>query len=129
VWRWRRRGVSISKERYIPGQQLRAVMSLKERFDSLNQFVRSKNAWIISVAGDPEVRLETLEESTVAAELAALGYRLTQIDGGERKIPGQMIERLTGNGDGELVLATPESTAAIVETRTHAGLTGAAVQL
>jgi hypothetical protein len=74
------------------------------------------------VADDPEVRLETLEESTVAAELAALGYRLTQIDGGERILHSAITEKFTLTSSGALEPLTADSTKPIAQTRSHAGI-------
>jgi hypothetical protein len=114
----------MAKEFYrpqpIPGQQLK---DRKERFAALNEFVRSRSgAWIVSVAGVAEVTLETLPDSAVPEDLRALGYDVREIGHGERILMHGIIERFTRRADGELEPLTAESTKAIAETRTHAGI-------
>jgi hypothetical protein len=43
------------------------------RFVGLNVFVTERNAWITSVPGDTEVRMECLVDSTLPDEAAKLG--------------------------------------------------------
>jgi hypothetical protein len=56
------------------------------------------------------------------AELTAPGYDLHEIEGGERILPGAIVERFVRRADGVLEPATSESTAPIAETRTHIGI-------
>jgi len=92
------------------------------RFVGLNVFVTERNAWITSVPGDTEVRMECLVDSTLPDEAAKLGYRLEPIGTGERILPHSIVEKFTRNADGELVPLTPGSTAKVATTVTHAGI-------
>jgi hypothetical protein len=42
------------------GKLKRPIESRKAQFDRITRFVRSKNAWLISIPGDREARLECL---------------------------------------------------------------------
>jgi hypothetical protein len=92
-----------------------------ERFDKLNAFVRSRNGWIISIAGKAEVTIECLPGSLLPDELRDAGYQLTEIDGGERIIAGSIVERLTLSSSGAYEPATEGSTKP-VHLRSHSGI-------
>jgi hypothetical protein len=94
----------------------------KIRFDKLNAFVRSRNnGWIISVQGKAEVTVECLENSTLPDELRGAGYTLTEIEGGERIIPGSIVERLELSSSGAFMPATEGSTKPVY-LRSHSGI-------
>jgi hypothetical protein len=112
----------MDETKYRPKGVSERVKTLKERFATMNNFCRSRHAWIISVPGDPEIRLETLPNSTLPAELKRLGYELADDGEGERIIPGRIIERFIRGPGGELVPLVAGSTAPVAETRTHAGI-------
>jgi hypothetical protein len=60
--------------------------------------------------------------ATSRLALTAPGYDLHEIEGGERILPGAIVERFVRRADGVLEPATSESTAPIAETRTHIGI-------
>lgn len=74
-------------EKHFPGRQFERVKDLKERFDEINVLVTAKGGWVTSIRGAPQVTIETLPESTIARDLAGLGYVVTGIGCGERILP------------------------------------------
>jgi hypothetical protein len=109
-------------EKYTPKRPGERVKTLKEKFEVMNTFVRSRHAWLVSVPGDPEVRLETLPNSPLPAELKRLGYELADDGEGERILPMGITERFTRGPGGHLVPLVVGSTAPIAEKRHHAGI-------
>ena len=94
----------------------------KERFEVLNEFVRSRNGWITSVPGDVEVTIEVLPGSSLPDELQAQGYDLTPTGDGERIVSTAITERFCMGADGELEPLTSGSTRAVAQVVTHAGI-------
>jgi hypothetical protein len=94
----------------------------KERFEALNEFVRSRNGWITSVPGDVEVTIEVLPGSSLPDELQAQGYDLTPTGDGERIVSTAITERFCMGADGELEPLTSGSTRAVAQVVTHAGI-------
>jgi hypothetical protein len=107
------------QDNYIPG---RKIADRKDRFESRNQFVISRNGWIISVPGARDVLVEVLLDSGLPDELAQLGYQLTPEGSGERILAGSIVEHFVMNKRGELEPLTAESTGPIASTVTHAGI-------
>jgi hypothetical protein len=112
----------MDETKYRPKGAGERVKTLKEKFEVMNKFVRSRHGWITSIPGDVDVTLETLPDSTLPAELEALGYRLAYAGEGERIIPERIIERFIRGPGGELAPLMAGSTAPVAETRTHAGI-------
>jgi hypothetical protein len=94
----------------------------KERFHKLNAFVRSRDGWIVSVPGDPQVRMECLPGSTLPDELRDAGYDPELIGEGERIIAGTIVERRELSAAGAFEPATEGSTRPVAEARRHAGI-------
>jgi hypothetical protein len=71
----------IDQLNYKPGSASKrpSLESRKAQFDRLNKFVRSKNAWLISIPGDREATLECLPDSVVPAEMTKAGYALEEL--------------------------------------------------
>jgi hypothetical protein len=114
----------IPKDFYRPNPSPdRHIQDRKAKFSELNDFVIERGGWLVSVPGDPEVRLETLPGSTLPSEIEKhFGYAVRETGQGERILAASIVERFTRRRDGELELLTPDSTAAVAETRTHAGI-------
>jgi hypothetical protein len=99
------------------------IVEAKEKFEALNEFVNAQGgAWLVSVPGDPAVRMECLPDSRLPDDLRALGHDVREIGDGERILPHRIVERFVRRADGELEPLTEGSTKAIAETRTHAGI-------
>lgn len=49
------------------------VDKLKQQFELLNEFVRTRHGWLTSVPGEVEVEMQCLPGSTLPAELRGLG--------------------------------------------------------
>jgi hypothetical protein len=107
--------------KYRPRGVTPEIEGRMEQFDKLNAFVRSRNGWIISIAGRAEVMIEVLPGSTLPDELRDAGYDLTEIDGGERIIAGSIVEQLELSSSGAFMPATEGSTKAVY-LRTHSGI-------
>jgi hypothetical protein len=63
-----------------------------ERFQSLLQYVGQRGGRIVSGSGLPVVQMQTLPDSSLPADLAALGYRPVDAGESERIIPGSIAE-------------------------------------
>jgi hypothetical protein len=59
----------------------------KKRFDELNAFVSARgDAWLVSVPGAHELRLDALVGSPIPNDLRALGYIVEKIGTSERTL-------------------------------------------
>ena len=112
------------EDRYKPRKPGEEIETRKQLFDQLNKFVMSRNGWITSIPGADTVTLETLPDSTLPAELISLGYDVVPADPpeGQRILAGSIVERFGKTSSGAYALLSPESTEAIAEIRTHAGI-------
>jgi hypothetical protein len=72
----------IDETKYRLGKLKRPIESRKTQFDRFNRFVRSKNAWLISIPGNREATLECLPDSAVPAEMTKAGCTLDQLPPG-----------------------------------------------
>jgi hypothetical protein len=114
----------IPKDFYRPNPSPdRDVEDRKAKFSELNAYVMERGGWITSIPGAVEVEVQCLPGSTLPDEIARrFGYVVREIGESERILPAAITEQFTRRGDGELELLTPDSTAAVAETRTHAGI-------
>ena len=115
--------IDPSQRRYFPGRLDRKIDDRKERFASLNSFVRERGGWLTSVPGAATVTMACLPDSPIPDRLRDLGYVVEQIGVSESILPFSVTERFTRGPGGELRHITPGSTEAVVETRHHAGIT------
>jgi hypothetical protein len=116
--------ISPSERFYHPGgRRDDRIASRKERFEQINEFVRSRGGWLVSVPGAAEVSLGTLPGSSLPDKLRGLGYDVREGDPptGERILHSAIIERLARNANGELVPSTAGSTLPVIEIE-HAGI-------
>jgi hypothetical protein len=97
------------------------VTARKERFDRLNADIREMGGWIISIAGDRRVTVECLPDSVIPERLRDAGFKLAEIDGGQRILTGSVIERLELSSSGAFIPMTEGSTKP-VHVRRHAGI-------
>jgi hypothetical protein len=110
-----------AKDIYHP-RGIPTVESRKQKFDRMLAYVQSRgDAWVISVPGNVEVRIECLAHSLVPGELRDAGYHLVDAGEGERIIPGNIVERLELSSSGAFVAATENSTKPI-HLRHHSGI-------
>lgn len=116
--------MSADQRFYFPGRTdgKSKVADRMEQFAALNEYVTSRNGWIISLPGHAEVMIECLPGSALPEDLRGLGYQLRAIHDGERILAGPIVERFVAGPDGELVPITEGSTRQIAGTRTHAGI-------
>jgi hypothetical protein len=97
----------------------------KDRFASINELaIKAGDAWLVSIPGDIEVRVEALPSSTFPDRLRDLGYRLMAEPDGERILACAITERFGRAADGTLVPITEGSTLPVVHRVAHAGIVG-----
>lgn len=104
--RWRLPTSAPVAERYIPNAQPilpdrwkdRTAALNKERFAALNDFVRARHGFLTSIPGRDEITMECLPDSTLPAELRALGYDVEATGGGERILPTGITEMVVTEG-------------------------------
>jgi hypothetical protein len=100
---------SNSSNNYIPGSQeeLRRFKWQREQrqrdrqqaWDTMNAYVHSKGAWIVSLPGDNrDVVMECLPDSDLPAQLEKRGYELERGPDGERIIPALRQELVLVEG-------------------------------
>lgn len=94
----------------------------RDRFAELNADVRARGGWIVSVAGDKTVVVETLECSNVPAFLRGEGFALEEIEGGERILPHRVQERFILNADGSLGSLVAGSSKPMTMVVSHPGI-------
>jgi hypothetical protein len=104
------------------GKKATTLAERKALFDSLNHFVTKHGGWIVSVPGDRYVDIQTLPESTLPDQLAALGYALRPDGFTDRLLAHAIQERFVRGANGTLEPLSEGSTRAIAEMRTHAGI-------
>ncbi|CCE11723.1 hypothetical protein BRAS3843_770021 [Bradyrhizobium sp. STM 3843] len=106
-----------------PDAKRKALLSRKERFAGLNELaIKSGDALLTSVAGDPEISFVCLPSSAFPQRLRDLDYELRH-DGEQQWIlPHAITERFGRAADGTLVPLTAESTMAVVHKVEHAGI-------
>jgi hypothetical protein len=112
----------IDETKYRLGKLKRPIENRKIQFDRLNRFVRSKNAWLISIPGNREATLECLPDSAVPAEMTKAGCTLDQLPPGERILHSAIVEKFARRADGELIPLTPGSTERVAQAVSHAGI-------
>jgi hypothetical protein len=109
--------------RFINSPRNPEIDEAKEKFAAINAYITERGGWLVSLPGDPAVRMECRPDSALPNDLRALGYDVREIGLGERILPHQIIERFVRRADGGLSPLTEGSTATVVETRSHAGIT------
>jgi len=83
----------------------------KEPFAAINSLcIAAGNAWLTSVPGDIEVRIEATAGSSIPERLREAGYRLFEEQPGQRLVPHAITEQITRD-DGTVIRRT-----------THAGI-------
>ena len=124
--RWSRQPITSStpnsSARYVPGQPNPLVESRKEKFDRMNEWVHSRNGWIVSVPGDPDVRLQTLVGSPLPGQLRKLGYIVERTGETQRILPHAVSQRFETSSSGALVVPTEGSTRPVSVVVTTAGI-------
>jgi hypothetical protein len=99
----------------------------KQRFEVLNELVRSRHGWLTSVPGDIEVTMETLVGSPLPDELRRAGYEVTEIDTTQRILTHAVVQDFVIGAGGQMELATAGSTRPVTQTTTHAGIVATTV--
>jgi hypothetical protein len=107
---------------YISSPSNPKLDEAKSKFADINAFVTERGGWLVSVPGDPAVRMECLPDSRLPDDLRAVGYDVREVGDGERILAHRIVEQFVRRADGELEPVTAESTGPIAETRTHAGI-------
>jgi hypothetical protein len=70
----------------------------KVLFEGLNEYVRARHGWLISILGAREVTMERLHSSTLPDDLRALGYTVEANGQGERVLTNEIIVIGPGGG-------------------------------
>jgi hypothetical protein len=91
------------------------VEDRRKRSFVLNAFVSNRNRWLLSIRGNPEVRMQCLIDSNLPAKIASLGYSIEQTGAAERILHHAIVEKLVNGPDGTMVPLTEGSTRPVVE--------------
>jgi hypothetical protein len=103
-----------------PNQEAEAA---KEKFAAINTYVTEHGGgWLVSVPGDPEMRLQVLPGSVLLDQLAALGYIVEKTGETQRILPHAVRQDMTISSSGALVAATEGSTRPVTVSITNAGV-------
>jgi hypothetical protein len=94
----------------------------KELFAALNEFVTKRGAFLTSIPGEKEVRMECVPDSTVPDELRKLGYTVEPDGEGERILPHAITTQVVSGVDGVLTPLTEGSSGRPVISIMHAGI-------
>jgi hypothetical protein len=95
----------------------------KRMFAGLNVFVTERGGWLVSVPGDPVMRMECLPGSPLPDALSAMGYSCENTGRTrERLLPSAITEKLVRTSCGAFALATEGSTEKVALRVTRAGL-------
>jgi len=110
-----------SDNNYKSGRQ---IDDRKVRFAKINSYIFANGGFVVSIPGSPELVFEVLPHSPIPAKLIELGYDVRPADPpeGQRILGAAITERLALSSSGALVPLTEESTKAVAEIRTHAGI-------
>jgi hypothetical protein len=101
------------------------IADRKDKFEAINKLaIEASDAWLTSIPGDFEVRVEALPSSTFPQRLRDLDCDLRPEPGGERILPCAITERFGRAADGTLVPITAGSTLPVVHRVAHAGIVG-----
>jgi hypothetical protein len=118
--RWRS---DLGFERPRPVCPDRAGDVIKEKFAALNEFVQLRGGWLVSVPGDPGIRLQVLPGSPLPDQLAAQGYTVVPTGTTQRILAHAVAQPMTMSSSGALIAATEGSTKPVTMTITNAGIT------
>lgn len=78
-----------------PDARRQALESRRDEFDRINRMcIGAGNAWLTSIPGDAECRLEALPDSIIPQQLEQLGYRLEDDGVGQRIIGTAIVEEI-----------------------------------
>jgi hypothetical protein len=106
-----------------PDAQRQRIVGRKEKFQALNDWInRQGGAWLTSIPGDFEVRMECLPSSDVPQRLGDLGFQLRPEGRGERILACAIVDKFCRRADGELEPLTEGSTMPVARLVTHAGI-------
>jgi hypothetical protein len=94
----------------------------KEKFAAINAYVTEHGGWLVSVPGDPEMRLQTLPGSALPDQLAALGYIVERTGETQRILPHAVAQKFEVSSSGALVSPTGGSTKPTSVVVTNAGI-------
>jgi hypothetical protein len=100
------------------------IASRKDVFDSLNRFIIANGGFVVSIPGADTIVFEVLPNSPIPLALTELGYDVRPADPaeGQRILAAPIVERVTLTSSGAFEPLTPDSTKAVAEIRTHAGI-------
>ena len=93
----------------------------KNLHDALEEHLRSRGAWLISIAGEPVMRFEAMPDSALPDELRALGYLVVPVGSTMRIVPAGHVELLTTTSSGGIEAFIEGSTKAPQRVH-HAGI-------
>lgn len=114
----------MTDDRYIPTADRVVLKRTRlEHFERLNDWVRSKGGWVVSVPGHPIARIQTLPDSGLPAELTALGYELEPCGQTQRILAGARTQRLGVTSSGAYFELAEGSTAPVAQMVRHDGPT------
>jgi hypothetical protein len=104
-----------------PNQEAEAA---KEKFAAINTYVAEHGGgWLVSVPGDPEMRLQVLPGSVLLDQLAALGYIVEKTGETQRTSRTRVAPKFEVSSSGALAWPTEGSTKPTSVVVTNAWIT------
>ena len=100
----------VEPTKRIDVERRRTLDARKDLHDALEKHLRSRGAWLISIAGEPVMRFEAMPDSALPDELRALGYLVIPVGTTMRIVPAGHIELLTTTSSGGIEDFTEGST-------------------
>jgi hypothetical protein len=99
--------ITMARVRGVTAAPRRADLDeAKTKFVAINGFVSEGGCWLVSVPGDPDMRLRALPGSPLPDQLAALSYIVEKTGATQRILPHAMTVKFTTRADGELTPLT-----------------------
>jgi hypothetical protein len=94
----------------------------KARFEAINAFVAERGGWLVSVPGDPAMRLQVLPGSSLPDQLRKLGYIVVPVGTTSRILPHAVAQRFETSSSGALLPVTEGSSRPVTVCVTNAGI-------
>jgi hypothetical protein len=98
------------------------IVEAKEKFAAILAHVVERGGWLVSVPGDPEMRLQVLPGSALPDQLRKLGYIVVPTGTTSRILPHAVRQAMTMSSSGALIAATEGSTKPVALHVTNAGI-------
>jgi hypothetical protein len=119
----------VSKDRialvrgYISTPSNPEADAAKAKFAAINAYITEHGgAWLVSVPGEPTMRLQVLPGSALPDQLAALGYLVERTGETQRVLAHAVAQKFEVSSSGAFIPATEGSTKPLALHITNAGV-------